>query len=99
VAHIAARGELAMDWKIGSAIGVIVVIVLALIGGLIFFAKSQPTKTQSIVLSPDKFEPLDFCSTESECLADLAAEGMPAGYLEENNLKITCSGGACSVSR
>lgn len=88
-----------MDVKIGAAILAIVVIVAALIGGLVFFAKSQPAKTQSIVLSPDKSEPLDFCSTESECLADLAAEGMPQRYLEENDLKITCTGGACSVSK
>ncbi len=84
------------NWIIAGIVFALIIIAVVLFnvidfdgGGGLTLAISQVQETQE--------EVLDFCTNEQGCIDFLKEQGMPQGFLQENNLQINCLNNLCTI--
>jgi len=89
-----AKGKKAQNIPMGAIVGGIAgILIISAFVLLFIFAPDIP----QTILGGGEPEILDFCSTETECIDFLKAQGMPDNFLEENNIQISCNNGECKA--
>ncbi len=84
------------NWIIGISVFIVVVLAIVVLN-LMDIGGGEDGQTLSIAPQVLQEDVLDFCETEQGCIDFLNEQGMPSGFLEENNLQINCLNGRCVI--